>query len=70
MVLTLEFFLNRTIWHYLENIFNTYCEILLHAKLLNLKNFKDFSFMQNQRLLMTFGSRGARQGGLGGRNPP
>ena len=28
--------------------------MLLHVKLLNLKTFKDFSFMQNQRLLKTF----------------
>ena len=32
-----------------------YFEMLLHAKLLNLKTFKDFSFMQNQRLIKTFG---------------
>ena len=32
-----------------------YFEMLLHAKLLNLKTFKDFSFIQNQRLLKTFG---------------
>ena len=30
--------------------------MLLHAKLINLKTFKDFSFMQNQRLLKTFGT--------------
>ena len=35
--------------------FHQYFEMLLHAKLLNLKTFKDFSFMQNQRLLKTFG---------------
>ena len=32
-----------------------YFEMLLHAKLLNLKTFKDFSLVQNQRLLKTFG---------------
>ena len=35
--------------------FHQYFEMFLHAKLLNLKTFKDFSFMQNQRLLKTFG---------------
>ena len=35
--------------------FHQYFEMLLQAKLLNLKTFKDFSFVQNQRLLKTFG---------------
>ena len=35
--------------------FHQYFEMLLHAELLHLKTFKDFSFMQNQRLLKTFG---------------
>ena len=35
--------------------FHQYFEMLLNSKLLNLKTFKDFSLMQNQRLLKTFG---------------
>ena len=35
--------------------FHQYFDMSLQAKLLNLKTFKDFSFMQNQRLLKTFG---------------
>ena len=50
-----KFFKNCTIWHYLKNISTNILRCLLHAKLLNLKTFKDFSFMQNQRLLKTFG---------------
>ena len=50
-----KFLKNRTIWHYLENISTKHFEMVFHAKLLNLKTFKDFSFMQNQRLLKTFG---------------
>ena len=50
-----NFFKNRTIWHYLREHFHQYFEMIFHAKLLNLKTFKDFSFMQNQRLLKTFG---------------
>ena len=46
-----NFLKNRTIWHYLENISTKYFEMVFHVKLLNLKTFKDFSFMQNQRLL-------------------
>ena len=48
MVLTLENF-----WKNCTN--QQYFEMLLHAKLQNLKTFKDLSFMQNQRLLKTFG---------------
>ena len=55
MVLTIEFFFEK-----LYNLalfsehFHQLFEILMHATLLNLKTFKDFSFMQNQRLLKTF----------------
>ena len=55
MVLNQEFFeklYNLTL--FIEHS-HQYFEMLLHAKLLNLKTFKDFSFMQNQRLLKTFG---------------
>ena len=34
--------------------FHQYFEMVFHAKLPNSKTFKDFSFMQNQRLLKTF----------------
>ena len=46
-----KFLKNRTICHYLENISTNIlkCYCMLIAK------FKDFSFMQNQRLLKTFG---------------
>ena len=49
MVITLEIFLkNRTIWHYLENISNKYCEILLYAKLFKLKTFQDFIYAKSK----------------------
>ena len=52
MVLALEKSYNLAL---LSEHFHQYYEMLLHAKLLNLKTFKDFSFMQNQSLLRTFG---------------
>ena len=56
MVLNLEFFFEKSYNLALfREHFHQYFEMVFHAKLLNLKTFKDFSFMQNQRLLKTFG---------------
>ena len=52
MVLALEKSYNLALF---SEHFHQYFEKLLNAKLLNLKIFKDCSFMQNQRLLKTFG---------------
>ena len=49
MVLNLEIFKKLYILALFREHFHKYFEMLLHAK------FKDFSFMQNQRLLKTFG---------------
>ena len=56
MVLNLEIFFEKS--YNLAQFrvhFHQYFDMSLQAKLLNLKTFKDFSFMQNQRLLKTFG---------------
>ena len=55
MVLTLENFEKSYHLALFRGHFHQYFEMSLHAKLLNLKTFKDFSFMQIQRLLKTFG---------------
>ena len=55
MVLNLENFEKSYNLALFREHFHQYFEMLLHAKLLNLKTFKDFSFMQNKRHLKTFG---------------
>ena len=56
MVLNLENFGKKTYnLALIREHFHKYFEMRFHAKFLNLKTFKDFSFMQNQRLLKTFG---------------
>ena len=55
MVLTLEIFEKIYNLALFREHLHQYFEMLWHAKLLNLKTFKDFLFVENQRLLKTFG---------------